>query len=357
MLTSPHRLSLVAQTAVILKEHISSLPKGERLPSERELCRELGISRVTLRSALAKLEGEGMIRGSRGSRRQITVKRRNLRQSRANREVVILSPVPLQSVEARVLFWIDELRDALAKEGCKLDILSVRNCYSRHPQRTLEELAARHRPAAWLLYLSTPAMQKWFFDRGLPAIISGSRYEGVRLPSLDVDYRATCRHAVGKFLACGHRCLVLLNPQSVAAGDLDSESGFQEAGAAAGRDADTIISRHNGTVDDICANLDRLLQRPVRPTAFLVSRPPHALTTLGHLIQRGLRFPAEAALIARDHDSFLEHVVPSVARYQADPTLFARKLSRLVVEILAGGGVRPMDHRIFPCLIPGQTLK
>jgi DNA-binding LacI/PurR family transcriptional regulator len=149
---------------------------------------------------------------------------------------------------------------------------------------------------------------------------------------------------------------VLLNPQPVAAGDLETESGFQEAGAAAGPGVETIIARHDGSVADICARLDRLLQRPARPTAFLVSRPTHALTALGHLVQRGLRFPAEAALIARDHDSFLEHVVPSVARYQADPTLFARKLSRLVLEIVSGGAARSVDHRIFPRLIPGQTL-
>lgn len=354
MLRSPQRLSLVAQTVAILKEHIASCPAGERLASERELCHQLSVSRMTLRRALAKLTSEGLLKGKRGSRRQIIGRKRGARRA-ANRDVVVLSPLPLQAVEPRVLFWIDELRETLAKEGYKLDFLSPRNCYSNRPQRALAELAARLRPAAWLLYLSTHTMQQWFFDQGLPAVIPGSRHEGVRLPSVDVDYRATCRHAVGKFLAKGHRCLALLNPKSVAAGDLESELGFREAGAAE-PGVETIVAHHDGSVSRVCASLDQLLRRNPRPTAFLVSRPTHALTALGHLIRRGQRLPADTVLIARDHDSFLEHAVPSVARYQADPFLFAHKLSRVVLELTSGGNARLFDHRIIPRFIPGQTL-
>ncbi len=349
-------MSLVAQTGAILKEHIASRSSGERLASERELCHQMGVSRMTLRAALAKLAREGLLRGARGRRRLITGPRKKRGKLSGNRDVVVLSPLPLQGVEPRVLFWIDELREALAKDDFKLDFACRRSCYSKSPSGALEELAGRLQPAVWLLYLSTRTMQEWFAARELPAVIPGSRYEGIRLPSVDVDYRATCRHAVGRFLARGHRCLALLNPRFVAAGDLESELGFRQAGAAAGAGVEVIVSRHDGTVPGICATLDRLLKRAQRPTAFLVSRPTHALTALGHLIQRGLDFPKDTALIARDHDSFLEHVVPSVARYQADPILFAHKLSRVVQDITSGGNARACDHRIVPRLIPGETL-
>lgn len=218
MLRPPKRLSLVAQTAAILTEHVVASPPGDRLPSERELCTQLGVSRMTLRAALERLARDGLLQGGRGRRRRVAGAARRAGQTPASRQIVVLSPVPLQGVDPRVLFWIDELREALGKADYKLEFIAQRSCYAEHPVHALAELTTRLRPAAWLLYLSTHAMQTWFSARGLPAVIPGTRYADVRLPSVDVDYRATCRHAVGRFLAQGHRCLVLLNPRSVAGG-------------------------------------------------------------------------------------------------------------------------------------------
>jgi DNA-binding GntR family transcriptional regulator len=40
---------------------VGAFRPGDRLPSEGKLCSQLGISRVTVRSALARLQGEGLI--------------------------------------------------------------------------------------------------------------------------------------------------------------------------------------------------------------------------------------------------------------------------------------------------------
>src|SRR5262245_26699893 len=146
MLRPPKRLSLVAQTVAILKEHIQSSPVGDRLPSERELCAQLGVSRMTLRAALERLTRAGMIKGGKGQRHRIAGNRARARGTTVSRNVIVLSPVPLHGVDPRVLFWIDELREALNKEDYKLDFLHQRNCYADHPSSALTSLTARNQP-------------------------------------------------------------------------------------------------------------------------------------------------------------------------------------------------------------------
>ena len=61
--------SAYEQVATRLRQRIrlGLLPPGERLPPERALAEQLGVSRVTLRDALGILQGEGLIERKRGA--------------------------------------------------------------------------------------------------------------------------------------------------------------------------------------------------------------------------------------------------------------------------------------------------
>ena len=351
----PQRVSLVAQTATILREEIQSGAWPRLLPGEHELCARMNVSRITLRAALDKLQREGLIRSSQGKRRQIT--KPGHRQGDGNKRVVLLTPFPLHELQPNALFWIDSLRQHLGEAGYLLDIHVARSVYGSGQGHSLKSLCETLRPAGWVLYLSTEEMQRWFSSQQLPCVITGSRHAGVELPSVDIAYRAVCRHAAGLFLARGHRFLVLLNPESGAAGDFESEQGFREAVAQSKHaGAQAAVVQHDGTVVGICQRLESLLGRTPRPTSFLVSRPGHVLTVMGHLMAHGLRFPQDAVLISRDDASFLSNMVPSIARYSSDPTAFARKISRIVLEMVRGGVVTASEHTIMPRFIPGETL-
>lgn len=357
METLPKRSSLVAQTAVILRESIQMGVWRDFLPGEHELCERFQVSRVTLRAALLQLGREGWFKEQQGKRREIIQKRVASSQTAPSDRVVMLSPVALENMSTVALFWVDALRDHLAAAGFRLEFHARAAFSSQHPDRALESLIHRSRPAGWVLYLSTAPIQEWFSKRGLPCVIIGSPHLNVKLSSVDLDYAATCSHAANLLAARGRQRLALLIPHSDHAGNLESERGFMEAGEKLKpQGVQTLVLHHDGSVPGICRVLDNLLCAAKPTTGLLVAKPAHVITALSHLLRRGVQVPKVMSLISRDDDPLLQHLVPAVTHYHTDSLLFARKVSRLVVDLVRNGGRQQHNSRLIPTLVRGETL-
>ncbi len=346
----------MAQTLDLLRSGIRSGVWKTYLPSETSLCAKYQISRSTLRQALQQLTREGYVNGGQGKRRRIA-KEAKKKVGKTLQTVAFLTPFALHELPVHMLYSLDDLRDHLFEEGLRLEIHVKQIADSARPHKALEELIHTARPAAWILYHSTPQMQRWFSNRGLPCIICGSLHVGNLLPSIDVDYRATCRHAAQLLLARKHRRIVLLIPQSNLAGDAESQSGFKEAiRESNSNDAYFSIVHHDGTVAHQCKVIDRLMKSANRPTGFIATHPKHVLTTVGQLMRNQIRLPDHVSLISRDDDYFFSYVVPSVARYSVSTTLFCRKICRIALELAQSGSVSLHTHRLMPEFIKGDTL-
>ncbi len=353
----PDRQSLVARTADVLRRHLEALPDGELLPGERRLAEKLEVSRKTLRAALKLLQKEGLFQ-TRGNRRRVVTGRRNHgRPAGDNREVALLLPMSLSILpSAGGIYWIDHLRESLAKRGYGLRVLPEPKCYSQNPRKALEDLLKREHPSGWVLVRSTFAMQQWFAERVLPVMVAGSRHPGVYLPSVALDLQAVGRHAAGLFAGRGHRCAAMLTGKPVAAGDEQTRTGFMEGCKTADSPMKFVDAQHNGTVEGLCLKLDTLLAGKTPPTAFFTTFTGNTLTVLTHFLRRGLRIPRDAAILSRDSNRYLEQAVPSVARYELSPHTYAHAVNRIVLDLTTGGNPAPKEHLLFPDFIPGDTL-
>lgn len=326
------------------------------MPGERELSRQLNVSRPTLRAALDELRREGLLKSSPGCQREI-VRRPGSRSLTRSRAIGLLTPLPLQELPPFSLCWMDKLRELLGAAGYKLEIHSGRRWYARRPEKDLAALTQQTPSAAWMLFVASERMQRWFAGNGQPCVVSGSCHPGVELPSLDVDYRAVCRHAAGQLIARGHRRVALMMQGSNMAGDRESEIGFREAFPTRGHgETGPIVAEHDGTPDGIRKCLDELLRRRPAPTGFLVARSMPLLAVASELTRRGLRLPKDAALIGRDSDHFLEYFSPVLARYHRDPDLHARRLARMILQLARGGVTPPRQIRLMPEFLKGESV-
>jgi GntR family transcriptional regulator len=68
MLNKDSSVPLHVQLANVLREQVirRELEPNDRLPSERELCQQYGISRITVRQALSELAQAGLVYSSVG---------------------------------------------------------------------------------------------------------------------------------------------------------------------------------------------------------------------------------------------------------------------------------------------------
>jgi len=153
-----HRPSLAEQAAEVLRAALRDGLWVDRIPGERELSKQLNISRPTLRAALEQLRLEGWLKNSPGQQRVI-VRRANKKLSPRSQIVGLLTPLPLQEVPPFALCWMDKLRELLVAAGFQLEIHSGRRWYARSPEKDLAALTHQMPAAAWVLFVANERMQ------------------------------------------------------------------------------------------------------------------------------------------------------------------------------------------------------
>jgi DNA-binding LacI/PurR family transcriptional regulator len=354
------RSSLVAQVADVIRSEIMRRAWSDWIPSERELNRTLHVSRNTCRAALHMLTCERLITPVQG--RGIRVNRDVVRKAhpgdRQIHSVGLIMPEVVSRLRPTNSVLIDDIREELFDQGVRLSLHVSSACYQANPEHALEKLVGKNRHDCWILVLSNEAQQKWFMQRGIPCLVTGSIYSGIRLPSVDWDHRSICRHAIGQLIALGHRRVVFFNRFLRAAGDLESEAGFlQGARMSSHTDLKAWVVYHDDSRESVGNLISKLLANPEPPTGLIVANSYCYLSVASALAHRGYRVPEDFSLISREDDAFLAYVDPEPARYLNTTARMARKVMTLIRPLLEGGIPNFEPVRLTPRFIAGGSVR
>lgn len=349
----PHRISLHDQLVSLLKESISEGQWGDELPIEAALCREFGVSRMTLRKAIAQLAHERwLVLGGRGRRHSIQ-RRRAIAPKPSGRIIRVLTPYSLMGMGVVHHAALETVAEIVASSGYDLEFEHHPGAFRGHQTTELRRLDALPDTAGWLLFFSTEQIQRWFAASARPCVIAGFLHEGVQLSSVYLEIPIAARHAAGRFYACGHREMVYLIDERTSLGDRRASVAFVEEAHRLG--AHARIVEHTGDRESVHRVLRKILAMRPRPSAFYASSPECALTTLCHLSAAKLNIPKEAAIIVGWDDEFLDHTLPTIARYRVDPIKYGRKIAAVVLDQLhAPGKIRKVS--ILPEFVNGGSL-
>jgi LacI family transcriptional regulator len=315
-------------------------------------------SRNTIRAALNQLRSEGLIKAEVGVGNRVVLRPTVDSAPTRVRTIGVLIPVPIGQLRPLIALWIDELRGMLIEDGYRLRIHAGRQYYQPRSTAALEKLVRQNGHEAWVLTLTSETMQRWFASRGVACVVAGSIYETSKLASVDIDYRASCRHAAGVLMRLGHRRLALLNHASRRAGEIESEQGFLEAVRKSSHgEATAEVVYHQDGVKAVTQAFHRLFSRAEFPTGLLVCNSYAYLTIASLLADRRLMVPKDVSLISRDDDPFLSSLYPEPARYVTSAHVFAKRLLASVLQLTQGEDVRQRCVRLMPKFTLGASTQ
>ena len=351
------RPTLGRQLADLLRAMILRGEFVSHLPPERELAGRFGVSRPTLRLALDRLRREGCLHVRHGRRTQIAKFPRASRPTAATGVVNFLVPAYPVYPNTDNALMMEAIERRLLSNGLQFRVVSDPRFQSGAWARHMPRRVAENPADCWLLRSVNAEIVRWFADSGLPTVLVASPFPGIELPAVDLDHRATARHAVGQFAALGHRHIVLLSGDRKRSGEIETEKGFTEGRIDRNLTPEQCaVVRFDGSVTDMTRTLTTLFQAREKPTGILTDGSMEAMTALTWLLKNGHRVPEDVSLICRDWDTVLEHAVPRLTCYRYNRDVLVNRVCRWVFRLARG---EPVPRKAMPVMTQfdrGATL-
>lgn len=353
----PKRTSLVHETAATVKQWISSGILGDILPGELQLKARLGVGRDTLRLALKLLTDEGWVKpAAKGLQRRVLAKH-PLPPQPVGKELLPVTFLSPNRIEHRItLLEMEDTQRGLTEQGRSLRFLSPDIFHLKHPDRQLERLVHAHPSAAWILYLTSEPVQRWFARQGLPTFLYEWPFPGVNLPHVVPDWEAAAFHAGLQLTRQGHRVVGIFEYQERRPGLLVIEKGLERALATTGTAGRLIVFKDDLSPPSVARSLEAAFKLKERPTALLFTRSTQVLTCFSWLSSKGIRVPADVSLVALANDSWYAELYPALSFYEPNTKVYSREIARRVLELANTGGVTRKSVKIQLEHVTGSTI-
>lgn len=355
LLAAFRRVSVADQACAVLRQAIQQGAVTDPLPGEHHLARQLGISRSSLRTAMAQLVSEGLVHRATGVRARLKSGRRSATHN-------FLPTVCVVCPMSRELFLraqhpiVMEMHLLFATKGIQWEEAIDARLDVPHPEPQLRALVAGREHVCWLLLGCTAPIQRWFAEANLPAFTVGSCAADAALPSVDVDFRAVGWHAAGVMIKQGHRHVGLVHHRRLLVGDHNAFDGFLGYLARAAPETGVTRILIDSDYANLRAKITNLAATRKRPTALLCVRPALTLGAVVNLGRAGLRIPGDISVISRDSHTLIDASIPDVTRYSGVSMRLASRAVRVAQALIAGHYVPPRPSLVFPTFISGETL-
>lgn len=306
---SAKKESRYQEVAFLLEDMIQkgSLKPGEKLPSENELSITHGLSRQTIRMAIAILQEKGLVDRVRGSGTYVSIPNRNPMEGR--KTIALIMTYVDGYIFPRI---IHDVQNVLYEKGYTVQILFTNNRID-HERVILEELLDRNKVAGIIAEATKSGIPNPDVDiyrkimaLKIPVLFINSYFKELQAPHVSMDDARAGRKATELLLQNGHRKIAGMFKLDDGQGHLRF-SGFTEAMKAynVSWSDENIIWYDTEDLKQLPQLMSKVLDRIKDCTGFVTYNDELAYSLVPLLKANGIRIPQDLSLASIDNSDLV----------------------------------------------------
>ena len=193
-----------------IREQIETevLQPGERIESEYQLCDHFGVSRQTVRHAIAVLEKEGVIERRRGSGTYVKESAGIGIRRKKTMQIAVMTTFVQEYIFSGI---IQEIENKMSRAGYGIQI-SITNNSVEKERFILKSILDKKRVDGIIAEptksgLPNPNLDLYrrIMEQGIPVIFINSYYPELKAPHVSLDDKMAGKMATEYLIQCGHR--------------------------------------------------------------------------------------------------------------------------------------------------------
>jgi DNA-binding LacI/PurR family transcriptional regulator len=321
---------------------------GAFLPAERLLAEEFGVSRPTLRKALAPLLEIGALINHPGVGTRVAVQNGGRKAPRSDWRIIALL---LPDINNRFFIEVAEAIEYTAlQRGYQLLL-----CNSRH-QSNLEsvhirQLADRNVDGVIIGHdpnQETPITLSLLEEARIPFVFLFNSTREAQYDSVVLDEQAGVQQVLRYLFSLGHREIAFCSPVA-AGGPHPREIAYREILRQSGIEPRPhfILPFENLDGPSGLSAVRGMLAGSPKPTAIFAGNDHSALILLKHLSALGARVPEDVSVVGFDNLAFTEHLTPPLTTVDQPKQQIGRRAVELLLERIEIAGDSEARHEVF----------
>jgi len=284
--------------------------EGERIPSERQIARQFGVSQMTVNRAIQELVREGILVRRVGSGTYVQPRRPST--SATDRSTIIMVPPFANHLEEDTyLRWpFHAFQDKAIQYNYSLIVEPATS-------EGYERVAQRHPDAGFIFLIPEEEGYRTLHRlsaKGVPFVVLGASWENAPFACVDSDNIGGARMAVGYLVRLGHERIAYVNGKETATNCRDRLQGYLQAMEEQGITVEKewiVRPRSNRQLSEEARHqLTSLLLRRDAVTAIFCAGYYLTLEVLSLVRTLRLRVPEDVSIISFDDPSSAAYLQP-----------------------------------------------